>query len=135
MSMYFSQALYIKIVRNKNKTKQYHYLCYGLVASQAAILRDVWQELAYVIVFCTLLFTFVSFIPSLKVIYYEEFKSFNLIWLTYFICPREASSSTWMVWTFPQEIQNVMHLKLTQLPGHGKVGWCISVTGGSFYLQ
>lgn len=67
------------------------------------------------------LFTFVSFIPSLKVVHYEEFEASNLIWLSCFISPREASCSACMVCTSPQEIQPVMHPKLTQLPGHGKV--------------
>lgn len=60
--------------------------------------------------------------PSLKVVHYEEFEASNLIWLSYFISPREASCSACMVCTSPQEIQHVMHPKLTQLPGHGKVG-------------
>lgn len=72
--------------------------------------------------FLRALSTFVSFIPSLKVVHYEAFEAFNLIRLSYFFPPREASCSACMVCASPQEIQHVMHPKLTQLPGRGRVG-------------
>lgn len=72
--------------------------------------------------FLRALSTFVSFIPSLKVVHYEAFEAFNLIRLSYFFPPREASCSACKVCASPQEIQHVMHPKLTQLPGRGRVG-------------
>lgn len=88
-----------------------------------------WQKQASVIIFWLTLCFSPFFYHSSRFLHYKEFGTSNLIWLICYLPKRRLLAL--VMCSFSQEIQHVMHPKLTQLLGHGKVVWCISVTEGS----